>query len=702
MKSLRTQSVVFLSALFLLLSTKAYAETPFIADQLIYNANNQTIEAVGDVEIDSENGYFYLEGLVYDINTRKIVIRGNIRGVLNDGVRIKSDFASLDPETKELILRDVNMLLQSNLQLVASYIRENDAETYGEQVIASSCEVCITKAVPIWQIRADQILRDKVNRKIYFRKATLEAFGVPIFYLPNMRIPDVGVERMSGFLRPKLVFSDLFLNGIKTPYFHTFGEHADLMVTPYLSTLGVINLQSRFRQEFKGGSAHFDGAYSFNDGEGEYGRYYGELTLSAKPIRQYKFDASYTVQSDYDFAPNFNYDDTTKNYAQIIHANENYSIDLNVVEYRPSSEGNARNENPVVMPSFTYQYLTTIGNRFTVNSEIGLLRLARESYDDVTRGNASFDVNYNDTLPFGVTMNTSIGTVAQVFSYADVISGTDYLATRTAPYAVLDLAAPLSKTSESHNHLLVPRAQLIWSENTETGGFIENIDSTFVEYDYSSLFALNRFSGSDRLESGMRLNLGTSYVYSTNEGQSWDGGFGRVVRYTDDVELAAVLDNAAQDGEWIGYINYIEDDGFTAYARGSWDEQFQISRLEMGAEITSEDYGYSLQGVHLAPEPELGFETNRSEVYVEGFYHFAPHWQVNASASHDLISGSPFDASFDITYGNECIEISAGLIHDSNRGEGIDPETSAELSVTLIGIGDKPIRDWPRRQCSAF
>src|SRR5690606_15477514 len=104
------------------------------------------------------------------------------------------------------------------------------------QSVASSCEVCAGNPTPVWEIRAREIIHDQQERQLYFDQAQFRFLGVPIFYAPRLRLPDPTLKRASGFLLPSLRTSSTLKTGLKLPYFLKLGDHADVTLTPYVSS----------------------------------------------------------------------------------------------------------------------------------------------------------------------------------------------------------------------------------------------------------------------------------------------------------------------------------------------------------------------------------------------------------------------------------------------------------------------------------
>ena len=120
------------------------------------------------------------------------------------------------------------------------------------------------------------MVHDQDERQLYFSNAQFRIAGVPVFYFPRLRLPDPTLERARGFLMPGFRVSSNLGTGIKVPYFFPIGRHADLTVTPYLSS-STTTLEFSFRRNHRGGSSAFQAAVTDDDIDGQRGYFFGEL-----------------------------------------------------------------------------------------------------------------------------------------------------------------------------------------------------------------------------------------------------------------------------------------------------------------------------------------------------------------------------------------------------------------------------------------
>ena len=151
----------------------------------------------------------------------------------------------------EGILTSARLVLNQQLQLAASkMMRVAGRYTALQTVTASSCKVCKGDPTPLWEIRARRVVHDEVERQIYFDRAQFRLAGVPVLYIPRLRMPDPTLKRATGFLMPTIRTTSDLGTGIKLPYFIVLGKSADLTLTPYLTTKQSETLGLRYRQAF--------------------------------------------------------------------------------------------------------------------------------------------------------------------------------------------------------------------------------------------------------------------------------------------------------------------------------------------------------------------------------------------------------------------------------------------------------------------
>ena len=82
---------------------------------------------------------------------------------------------------------------------------------------------------------------------------------------------------------------------------------------------------------------------------------------------------------------------------------------------------------------------------------------------------------------------------------------------RAMATAGLELRWPILFSTTSATHVLEPMAQIFARNNERLAGRLPNEDAQSFVFDASNLFERDKFSGFDRMEGGMRANVGLRY-----------------------------------------------------------------------------------------------------------------------------------------------------------------------------------------------
>lgn len=264
------------------------AETPsdefqgtfMVADEMQYDPATETIEASGSVEIFSDGRRLTADSVLYQGIEDRISVVGPL--TIHDetsGTRTYADVAELSTDMQDFVLISARHLMQDQLQIASAEMERSDGRyTEWRLVTASYCQVCANRPTPLWELRAQSATHDQEERMVYLRNAQFRVAGVPIAYLPYLRMPDPSVERADGFLSASVRTSSELGTTLRLPYFITLGDHADLTLAPNFGLAGdadvLETLEARYRQSFSYGDIELNGAVGQpGDGSNDYQAY---------------------------------------------------------------------------------------------------------------------------------------------------------------------------------------------------------------------------------------------------------------------------------------------------------------------------------------------------------------------------------------------------------------------------------------------
>lgn len=221
------------------------------AKEIIYNNDNNTIAAAGDVQMNYQGRTLQADRVIYDRNTGRVFAEGNARLTDSTGAVITGDRFELTDDFKNGFidsLRVVQTTVENGQTVTTRFSSPRAERAEGETTTFSrgtytACEPCKDnpEKPPLWQVKAAKIIHNDSEQTIYYEDASLELFGLPIAYLPYFWTPDPTVKRKTGFLAPRYVYSSPLGVGASLPFFWAIAPNYDLTVTPtFMSRQGVL------------------------------------------------------------------------------------------------------------------------------------------------------------------------------------------------------------------------------------------------------------------------------------------------------------------------------------------------------------------------------------------------------------------------------------------------------------------------------
>src|SRR5690606_35639045 len=247
------------------LTARAQEAATLVADRVFLTADDR-LTAEGAVEVFYKGARLTARRIVYDGATEELAIGGPITLTDGAGMVILADQAELSRDLTEGVLRSARMVLDEQLQIAADEIaRSSGRFTRASRVVAASCQVCPSNSTPLWEIRARSVLHDQTERQLYFDHAQFRIAGIPVFYVPRLRMPDPTLKRATGFLMPRFRTTTALGPGLKLPYFIAIGDSRDLTLTPYLSASRTRTLEFRYREVLRSGTIEVNGAVTRDD-----------------------------------------------------------------------------------------------------------------------------------------------------------------------------------------------------------------------------------------------------------------------------------------------------------------------------------------------------------------------------------------------------------------------------------------------------
>ncbi|HEV2504197.1 MAG TPA: LPS-assembly protein LptD [Mesorhizobium sp.] len=396
------------------------------SDTLVYDNDNQTVTAVGGVQIDYGGNKLVAQRVEYDRKTKRLVATGNAQLVQSDGTKVNSEHIDI---TDDFADGFVNALRVETVD--RTYFGAESAERIGGVLttfhngVYTACEPCEDKPdkAPIWRVKAKKIIWNGQKKTVRFENSNFEFFGFPIAFLPAFEIADPTVKRKSGFLMPGITFNSKLGTGITVPYYFALSPTYDITARgTYYTNQGFLG-EAEWRQRFDNGQYSlriagidqkkpwkFDPNTVDSGPTGDPNKFRGMMGSKGQFAinSRWNFGWDVLLQTDKNFSNTYK----INGYDASVHRSEVYLTGLNdrnyfdlramhfeVQEKTLQREAGARYQTgardefqPWVLPSLDYAYIPDAplaGGQLSVNLNSRIIK--RDRLDE------AFSVNY-DTL----------------------------------------------------------------------------------------------------------------------------------------------------------------------------------------------------------------------------------------------------------------------------------------------------------------
>ncbi|RUS60337.1 LPS-assembly protein LptD [Pseudorhodobacter sp. E13] len=684
-----------------------------VADRVAI-AGNDTLLATGNVEVFHKGKRLKASRITYDRGADRLTISGPIVLTDDSGTIILASQAELSSDFSEGVLQSARLVLDQQLQMAASeMMRIGGRYTSLNNSVVSSCKVCANNPTPLWEIRANRVIHDELERQIYFENASFRLAGVPIFWVPRLRMPDPTLKRQTGFLAPSFRTTSELGFGVKVPYFIRIGDDKDLTVTPYISSKDAQTLGLRYRQAFATGTIELNGALSRDQilpGEARgYLTTEGRFTLP----KDFTLDFSGIIVTDEAYLLDYGISsaDRLDSRVEAFRTRRNEHISARLINYRSIRAGDSNSTLPTIVGDLTYQ------RRFSPNSiggEGGFRVQSHSHYRssdidtdsdgdgisdgrDLARLSFTADWRRNWVLPAGILgaafteMNGDFYSITQDSTYA----GDSF---RGQIGTGVELRWPWVRASQNGvSHIIEPVVQLVTTKRN--GAVIPNEDSVLVEFDESNLFSLSRFAGADAIEKGPRANIGLSYTRLDPTGWTMGLTFGRIYRNKDYGQFGVASGLQGMRSDWLGALRLSFANGVEMTNRLVFNTDFKITKGEMRLALTREKYGLTSSYVRMLADSTESRTTDVSELTLDGRYQFTPNWEANLSTRYDFEADRAASAGLNLAFRNECLKLDMTLNRRFTSSSSLSATTDFGLSVDLLGFGGSGRRG-PAKSCS--
>ena len=259
------------------------------ATEIRYDYTNNSVAAVGNVQIYYGGATIEADQVTYDEKTKRLVAEGNVRLTEPDGKITYGQKIDLTDDYRDGFVDSLRLETPEDTRFAAARAdRSKGNYTVLQNGVYTACEPCKNdpKKPPLWQVQAARIIHDEGEKMLYFEDARVEFFGVPLAYIPFMSTPDPTVKRKSGFLFPEMSFgTSQFGYGFEPKYFWALAPNYDVTLGTMITTKQGVLFDGEWRHRLLNGSYSIRAAGIFQQDPGYFAGRDGPNSPTAQTFR---------------------------------------------------------------------------------------------------------------------------------------------------------------------------------------------------------------------------------------------------------------------------------------------------------------------------------------------------------------------------------------------------------------------------------
>ncbi len=676
------------------------------AQELIYDDVGQKVTARGQVEFIYDTRVLKAMQVDYNLATEVVTARGDVVILEPNGDVHFAEELELTRDMSDGYVRALQTTLADGSRFWAASGQRNNGRTIVmRDAVYTPCTPCKTdpQGSPLWDLRAEKVTHDNVDKKISYQNVWFDLAGVPVLYAPYFSHPDGSVQQKSGFLTPEFKLNSRNGANVTGRYYWAIDPWRDATMGAQMFTKQGPRLTGEYRERFENAELFTAGSVTYSERKDREGtstvvrneelRGHIETKATWDMTDVWRSRLNLNLASDEQYLRQ--YDVTTEDVLENELYAERFSgrdyARVGMVGFQDLRTSTRRGDQPNIFPeaeaSFYGEPASFLGGRWRLQgSALGLER--SDGGDDMTR--ISTTVSWADqyTTGFGLVSTVDLMTRGDIYYAVNRAPGspTESNKERLFPLAHMVTRYPLGRPIDGGMLTIEPIAALTLVPRLDKKqNDIPNEDSQDVQLDASNLFEASRFPGLDRVEDLSRAPYGGRASILHDDGGVIEAFLGQSWRFdsTPIVPFTANSGLANQTSDYVGRLKFSTADHTTI------DYGFQVNaenggsvrhELEAGKKIN--DLTLNVRYLYAQTIEGLGFTESREQAQVYGTYLFAPDWQVRGGVNYDLGANPGLRKTlWGIDYLGQCLTFSATI--ERNLTTDVSGDRGSELMLRL-------------------
>jgi LPS-assembly protein len=609
----------------------------------------------GDVEIVQGDQRLRSNRAVYDSKTREVDASGNV-------LFATPDITALGERGQYSLDTHLGKFFDATYRLPRRHGRGTAKEIHLTGPGLSELHEVTYTTCPIghddWVLNTPTVELDRNSDVGIAYNATIDFFGVPIFYTPFISFPLSG-KRKSGFLAPTLGYSGGNGLDITLPYYFNIAPNMDATLAPrLLGHRGVlINTQYRYLLPGTTGELDYD-VLPYDRLTGER-RDYFSFGNHTEMTEHWNFDASLNHVSDGEYFQDFGNSLAETSTVQLrsdigtSYNDMNWSFGTDLISYQTFGVRTPYRELPDITLAWQAP-VTDYRLDYGFNSE-----LVRFQYPGLINGKPQIN---GDRLHIQPGIDYTLGTSGYYLQPAAKLDLTEYSLFnvsdpmqptrigRAAPILSLDGGLVFERNADSAGNLietLEPRLFYLYVPYHDQRD-IPIFDTHGADFNFVQLFSDNRFIGTDRLGDANQVSyaLTTRFIRPNTGKELLAASIGQIHYFEDRrVTLPGQSIDTRPTSDLVGELRFNINDRWSSQMDWQWNPttrqndvgEFQLSYQPAARQVVNLGYRYR-RGQLEETDVSLAWPVTRN-------WRFVGRWNYSLSdqATHETFAGLEYE-----------------------------------------------------------
>ncbi len=686
----------------------------FVADKLTFDPATKLAVATGRVVLTYGPYTLNATRVTYNQKTDVFTANGSVELREPNGNIMQAASIELTNRFKLGFAKKLKALLTNNVTITSEYAKRLEGGiTVFENAHYTACKNCETKSGgPLWELVSDQTTHDQPARDLIHVNPRLKIGGVTVAGLPYLRHPDPSVKRRTGWLVPKAKFGREFGAGVETPYFWAIAPDKDITFRPFWTAYQGPLADVEYRQRTATGMFKVQGMgiYELSPGRTSEGdRWRGALKTKGDFVinPQWNWGWNGTLVSDRTFLDDYELDGRSiaQNEVYIKGLWDRNYVSAQALNFSALSNAVDGGSLPTALPYVNGEHYfdqPIMGGELSLNwSAYSISRDASstpfsEAAHGTDQSRATADLRWKSRYisDAGVLLTPFANMRSDLYvtnNLADplAIGGEREQETtaRILPAAGFDVRFPLISGHDSGHSIVSPVFQFIAADNAKDVDQIANEDAITLNFDHSSLFLEDRFTGFDKYESGVRANAGVTYSFLGANGGFLKASLGESFHIAGKNSFVAGSGLDGSSSDLVGALTLQPWDNFSlSYQIRAEEDLSAINRQEAFASLTFDRFSLNAGYLNIAAEPAYGRLKDEEWAEADMRLGLTDGWYLYGGARYDIENDFMAKQTLGLEFDCECMNFKMAYSSaKDSKADNVDHRVMLSIDLATLG-----------------